>query len=113
MGSMIKNNGWTGLKWDVSKIDWQSQGRLKHCHVHAYCGTGCRVLPQPHHPYHPPWNRLDTNDDELVRVDHDLTLRMLVALQMCPSPVYCENLHEIELRITKEPKLLQTDLSIS
>ena len=65
---------------------------------------------------HPPFalaERLDANDDKLVRVDHDLALRMLVALQMCSSPVYCENLHEIELRITKEPKLLQTDLSIS
>ena len=53
MGSMIKNNGWTGLKWDVSKIDWQSQGRLKHCHVHAYCGDGLQGFTPTTSPISP------------------------------------------------------------
>ena len=53
MDSMIKNNGWTGLKWDVSKIDWQSQGRLKHCHVHAYCGDGLQGFTPTTSPISP------------------------------------------------------------
>ena len=58
------------------KIDWQSQGHLTHCRIVI---SPCPYLREvPKSPTLRPFalaEGLDANDDKLVRVDHDLTLR--------------------------------------